>query len=406
METEMKKIIAAAVTAMFICAGPATAQEKISNGIVKIAVLTDMSGLYADNVGAGSVLATRMAVEDFGGQVLGKPIQVVTADHQNKADIASTKVREWIDRDQVDVITELGSSAVALAAMKIGTEKNRITMVTGAGATRISGEDCTATNLHWVYDTYALANVASKSLVEAGGKSWYFIAADYAFGHALENDGTKVIKASGGTVLGSARYPIPGNDFGSFLLRAQASKADVVALANAGMDTQIAIKQAREFGLTEKQKVVAMLMSIADVHSLGLAQAKGMYFTESFYWDLNDEARKFSRRFFENHKRMPTALQAGQYSAVLTYLKAVQAAGTDDTAQVMKAIKSMPVNDAFAKNGKVRADGKMVHDMYLVEVKAPNESKTPWDYYRIVKTVPGELAFAPLSESQCPLAKK
>ena len=402
----MKTMIAAAVTAMCICAVPAIAQEKISNGVVKIAVLTDMSGVYADNVGAGSVLATRMAVEDFGGQVLGKPIQIITADHQNKADIASAKTREWIDREQVDVITELGSSAVALAAMKIGAEKNRITIVTGAGATRISGEDCTPTNLHWVYDTYALANVASKSLVEAGSKSWYFISADYAFGHALENDGTKVIKAAGGSVLGAARYPMPGNDFGSFLLRAQTSKADVVALANAGMDTQIAIKQAREFGLTEKQKVVAMLMSIADVHSLGLAQAKGMFFTESFYWDQNDDARKFSRRFFDKHKRMPTALQAGQYSAVLSYLKAVQAAGTDDTAQVMKTIKSLPVNDAFAKNGKVRNDGKMVHDMYLVEVKAPNESKTPWDYYKIVKTVPGDQAFAPLSESQCPLVKK
>ena len=402
----MKKLIIGSISALLACAAPAHAQEKISDGIVKIGVITDMSGLYADNVGSGSVLATRLAVEDFGGKILGKPIEIVTVDHQNKADIASAKVREWIDRDKVDVITELGSSAVALAAMKIGAEKNRITMVTGAGATRISNEDCTATNVQWVYDTYALANVAGKELVANGGNSWFFIAADYAFGHALQNDGTKIINAAGGSVLGAVRYPMPGNDFGSYLLKAQASKAKVVALANAGMDTQVAIKQAKEFGLTEKQKIVAMLMSIADVHSLGLSQAQGMYFTESFYWNLSDDTRKFAKRFFEKHKRMPTALQAGQYSAVLSYLKAVEAAGTDDTAQVMAKLKSIPVNDAFAKNGQVRADGKMIHDMYLVEVKSPKESTTPWDYYRIVKTVPGEQAFAPVSESQCSLVKK
>jgi branched-chain amino acid transport system substrate-binding protein len=402
----MKKLIASAITALFACSMPGHAQEKVSDGIVKIGVITDMSGLYADNVGTGSVLATRLAVEDFGGKVLGKPIEIVTVDHQNKADIASTKVREWIDRDKVDVITELGSSAVALAAMKIGAEKNRITMVTGAGATRISGEDCTPTNVHWVYDTYALANVAGKEIVASGGKSWYFIAADYAFGHALQNDGTKIVNAAGGKVLGASRYPMPGHDFSSQLLQAQASGSNVVALANAGMDTQVAIKQAKEFGLPKKQKIVAMLMSIADVHSLGLEQAQGMYFTESFYWNLNDDSRKFARRFSEKHKRMPTALQAGQYSAVLSYLKAVQAAGTDDTGQVMAKLKSMPVNDAFARNGKIRADGKMIHDMYLVEVKAPKDSTTPWDYFRVVKTVPGDEAFAPLAESACPLAKK
>jgi branched-chain amino acid transport system substrate-binding protein len=402
----MKKLICTAISALIAGAAPAYAQEKISDGVVKIGVITDLSGLYSDNVGAGSILATRLAVEDFGGKVLGKPIEIITVDHQNKADIASAKVREWIDRDKVDVITELGSSAVALAAMKIGAEKNRITLVTGAGATRISGEDCTATNFQWVYDTFALANVASKELVARGGSSWYFIAADYAFGHALENDGTRVVKAAGGTVVGSSSYPMPGNDFGSYLLRAQASGAKVVALANAGMDTQIAIKQAKEFGLTQKQQVVAMLMSIADVHALGLEQAQGMYFTETFYWNLNDDSRKFAKRFFDKHKRMPTALQAGQYSAVLSYLKAVQAAGTDETNAVAAQIRSLPVNDAFTKNGKVRADGKMIHDNYLVQVKAPNESKTPWDYYRVVKTVPGDQAYAPLSESKCSLVKK
>lgn len=402
----MKKLICSAISILIASVAPAHAQEKVSDGIVKIGVITDLSGLYSDNVGPGSVLATRLAVEDFGGKVLGKPIEIVTVDHHNKADIASAKVREWIDRDKVDVITELGSSAVALAAMKIGAEKNRITLVTGAGATRISGEDCTPTNFHWVYDTFALANVASKEMVARGGSSWFYIAADYAFGHALENDGTRVVKDAGGTVLGSARYPIPGSDFSSYLLRAQASGAKVVALANAGMDTQNAIKQAKEFGLTQKQQVVAMLMSIADVHSLGLEQAQGMYFTETFYWDLNDDSRKFARRFFEKHKRMPTALQAGQYSAVLSYLKAVQAAGTDDTNAVVSQIRSMTINDAFAKNGKVRADGKMIHDNYLVQVKAPKESKTPWDYYRIVKTVPGDQAYSSLAESKCPLVKK
>lgn len=402
----MKKLTVSAISALFAFSTPSYSQEKVSDGIVKVGVITDMSGLYADNVGSGSVLATRLAVEDFGGKVLGKPIEIVTVDHQNKADIASVKVREWIDRDKVDVITELGSSAVALAAMKIGAEKNRITLVTGAGATRISGEDCTPTNFHWVYDTYALANVAGKELVASGGKTWYFIAADYAFGHALQNDGTKIVNAAGGKVLGAARYPIPGNDFGSLLIQAQSSGANVVALANAGMDTQVAIKQAKEFGLTQKQKIVAMLMSIADVHALGLDQAQGMFFTESFYWDLNDESRKFAKRFFEKHKRMPTALQAGQYSAVLSYLKAVQAAGTDETKEVAAKLRSMPINDAFAKNGKIRADGKMIHDMYLVEVKSKQDSKTPWDYFRVAKTVHGDQAFAPLSESSCPLTKK
>lgn len=402
----MKTLISSAVSVLIACSAQAYAQEKISDGIVKIGVMTDLSGIYSDNVGPGSVLATRLAVEDFGGKVLGKPIEVVAADHQNKADISANKVREWIDREKVDVITEFGNSAVALAAMKIGAEKNRITMVTGGGSTRISGEDCTATNFHWVYDTFVLSNVASKEMVARGGKSWFYIVADYAFGHALESDGARVVKAVGGTVLGSARYPFPGSDFGSYLLRAQSSGAQVVALANAGADTQTAIKQAREFGVTPKQTVVALLMSIGDVHSLGLEQAQGMYFTETFYWDANEDSRKFSRRFFEKHKRMPTALQAGQYSAVLSYLKAVKAAGTDETGAVVKQLRSMTVNDAFTKNGKVRADGKMIHDTYLVQVKSPSESKTPWDYYRIVKTVPGDQSFAPLSESKCPLVKK
>jgi branched-chain amino acid transport system substrate-binding protein len=290
--------------------------------------------------------------------------------------------------------------------MKVATDKGRMTMVTGAGSTRISGEDCTPTNVQWIYDTYALANVSSKTIVADGGTSWFFITADYAFGHGLENDGSKVVKASGGTVAGSARYPFPGSDFSSYLVKAQGSGAKVVALANAGLDTQTAMKQANEFGLTRNQKIVAMLMSITDIHAVGLQAAQGMYYTESFYWDLNDDTRKFARRFFEKHKRMPTALQAGQYSAVLSYLKAVKAAGTDETNAVMKQLRSMTINDGFTHNGKVRADGKMIHDMYLVQVKSPKDSKYPWDYYRVVKTVPGDEAFSPLSESPCPLVKR
>ncbi len=398
--------LAGAIAVLLAAAISTRAQGQVSDGVVKIGVITDMAGVYADNVGPGSVLASRLAVEDFGGTVLGKPIELVIADHQNKADIGATKVREWLDREKVDVVTELGSSAVALAAMKVAAEKNRITLVTGAGATRISGEDCTPTNFQWVYDSHVLANVASRSIVAGGGTSWFFITADYAFGHSLENDGGKVIKAAGGTVLGSARYPYPGSDFSSYLMKAQSSGAKVVALANAGLDTQTAMKQANEFGLTSSQQIVAMLMSITDVNSVGLSAAQGMYYTESFYWDLDDASRKFARRFFEKLKRMPTALQAGQYSAVLSYLKAVQAAKTDDTAAVAKQLHSMTVNDAFARNGKVRADGKMVHDMYLVQVKSPKDSKYPWDYYRIVKTVPGDQAFLPLSESACPLVHR
>lgn len=383
----------------------ALAAPTISDGVVKIGVLTDLSGAYSGNVGPGSVLASELAIEEFGGKVLGKPIELLTSDHLNKADVGAAKAREWLDQEQVDVITELGNSAVALSVMNIAEAKQRMTMVTGAGATRITNEECKATNVHWVYDTYALAKVGTMPLVESGTKTWYFITADYSFGHSLENDGSRFIKEAGGQVLGSSRYAFPGNDFASFLLSAQSSGAQGVALASAGSDLQNEIKQANEFGLTETQKIVAMLMSITDVHGVGLEAAKNMNFAETFYWNLDDESRKFSRRFYEKLGKMPTALQAGQYSAVLNYLRAVEKSGSDNVKDVMKTLQEMPIHDAFARNAKLRKDGKLLHDLYLISVKSPAESKEPWDYYKIIKTVPGEQAFMPLSESKCPLLK-
>lgn len=401
---------AAVLSAIALLLGSAHAQSggaKISDGVVKIGVLTDIAGPFMDNVGKGSIVATEIAVEEFGGKVLGMPIEIVTADHQNKADVASTKTREWFDRDKVDAVTELGNSAVALAAMKLAQEKGRMSIVTGAGAQRISNEDCSPNNVHWVYDSYALANVGTRSLVKKGFKTWYYVTADYAFGHSLENDGKKFIEAAGGSVVGSSRYAFPGNDFASYIVKANASKANAVAIATAGLDLQNAIKQGREFGLgAGGQASVAMLMSIMDVHGLGLKNAGGMMFAESFYWDHDDASRKFADKFFKKMKKMPTALQAGQYSAIRTYLKAIEQAKTDDVTEVIKAMKTMNINDAFAKNGKLRDDGKMVHDMFLVKVKTPAESKKPWDYYSIEETVPGNEAFESLAQSKCPLVKK
>ncbi|OZI56627.1 ABC transporter substrate-binding protein [Bordetella genomosp. 4] len=386
-------------------AASAAASAAISDDAVKIAVLTDLSGAYSGNVGPGSVLATKLAIAEFGGKVLGKPIELVVADHMNKVDIGSAKAREWLDQDKVDVITELGNSAVALAVMNIAEQKQRMTMVTGAGATRITSEECKPTNVQWVYDTYALAKVGTMPLVESGTKNWYFITADYAFGHSLENDGSRFIKEAGGKVLGSSRYPFPGSDFASYLLSAQSSGAQGVALASAGADLQNEIKQANEFGLTESQKIVAMLMSITDVHGVGLDAAKNMNFAETFYWNLDDESRTFSRKFYKEFGKMPTALQAGQYSAVLNYLRAVEKSGSDNVADVMKTLQDMPIHDAFARNARLRKDGKLLHDLYLVSVKSPADSKEPWDYYNVVKTVSGDQAFMPLSESKCPLLK-
>ena len=402
----LKKLSTLACAAAF-AALSASAQAEISDGTVKIGVLTDLSGTYSDLAGSGAVLATQMAIDDFIAEA--KPsfkIEMVSADHQNKADIASNKAREWFEREGVDTATELVSTTTALAVMKIAKEMNRIALMNGPASTPITNEQCNDVSVHYTYDTYALAHGTAKSVTEQGGKSWYFLTADYAFGQSLEKEATAVIEANGGKVLGAVRHPFPASDFSSFLLQAQASGAQIVGLANAGADTTNAIKQAAEFGITQEQKLAALLMFITDVHSLSLKSAGGMYLTTGFYWDRNDDTRAWSKRFFEQQKRMPTMVQAGQYSSVLHYLRAVNAAGSDEASVVMAKMKEMPINDFFATNGHIRDDGRMVHDMYLAQVKTPDESKYDWDYYHIRQVIPADDAFQPLSESRCPLVKK
>ena len=396
-----------AVSLATLPAAPAGAQSKVSDGVVRIGVLTDLSGTYSDLSGQGSVLATKMAVEDF--VAAEKPafkVEVVSADHQNKGDIASNKAREWFEKDGVDMVTDLVTTSTALAVMKIAKEKNRIAIVNGAASTRITNEDCNDVTVHYTYDTFALANGTGRALVKAGGKSWFFLTADYAFGHSLEKDTMDVVKAKGGTVVGSVRHPFPGSDFSSFLLKAQSSGAQVVGLANAGNDTINSIKQAAEFGITPKQTLAGLLMFISDIHSLGLKTAQNMYLTEGFYWDLNEQTRAWSKRFFDRHKRNPTMVHAGQSSPTMHYLKSAKAAGSDDAAAVMAQMKKTQINDFFATKGQIRDDGRMVHDMYLLQVKKPGESKYPWDYYTVRATIPGNEAFQPLSASRCPLIKK
>jgi len=388
-------------------ATPPAGAAKISDGVVKIGILTDLSGLYSDLSGAGSVLAARMAIEDF--QMREKPafkIELVSADHQNKGDVASNKAREWFERDNVDMIGDLVTTSTALAVMPVAKEKNRITIVSGAASTPITGKSCTDLNVHYVYDTYALANGTGKAVVKQGGDSWFFLTADYAFGHALERDTTATVLANGGKVLGAVRHPFPGTDFSSFLLKAQSSGAKVIGLANAGTDTTNSIKQAAEFGVTPKQSLAGLLMFLTDVHTLGLKTTQGMYLTEGFYWDLNADTRAWSKRFFEKHKKMPTMVQAGVYSSTMHYLKAVKAVGTDEAQMVMKKMKETPINDFFAKNGRIREDGRHVHDFYLLQVKKPEESKYPWDYYHVRQVIPANEAVTPADKSECPLLKK
>ena len=382
-------------------------QAQISGGSVKIGVLTDLSGTYSDLAGSGAVLATRMAIDDFiANEKPSFKIEVVTADHQNKADIASNKAREWIERENVDTVTELVTTSTALAVMKVAKEKDRVVIMNGPASTPITNEQCNDVSVHYTYDTYALANGTAKAVTTQGGKSWFFLTADYAFGHALEKDSSAVVTANGGKVLGAVRHPFPGSDFSSFLLKAQASGAQVIGLANAGADTTNAIKQAAEFGITPKQSLAGLLMFITDIHALGLKPTQGMFLTTGFYWDRTDETRAWSKRFFEKQKKMPTMVQAGQYSSNYHYLRAVKAAGSDDTSKVMAMMKKTPINDFFAKNGQIREDGRMVHDMYLVQVKKQAESKYPWDYYTIKATIPAAEAFQPLALSRCPLIKK
>lgn len=385
------------------------AQAQISDDVVRVGILTDLNGPFADITGPGSVAAIQMAIDDFGRTVLGKKIELVVADHQNKADIASSKAREWFDTGKVDAIMDVAVSAPALAVLDVAKQKQKVVIFNGPGIDRLTNDLCMPSTVHYVYDTYALANVTASAITQRGGKNWHFITADYAFGNSLQEEATKVVLANGGKVLGSSKHPIGATDFASFLLSAQNSKAQVIGLANAGSDTVNTIKAAREFGLTQgkdKQVLAGLLMYINDVHAIGQRTAGGLMLTEAFYWDMNDETRAWSKRYFEKMKKMPNMSQAGAYSSTMHYLKAVQAAKTDDTAKVMAQMKAMPINDFFAKNGRIREDGRMVHDMYLFEVKSQAESKYPWDYYKLVATVPGDKAFLPLSQSKCPMIKK
>ncbi len=399
-----RSLIQTASLALFL-AGAAHAD--MSDGVVRIGVLTDLSGIYSDLDGEGAVVATQMAIDDFlTDERPSFKVELVYADHQNKADVAADKAREWFEQDHVDAVADLVTTTPALAVMKVAKEKNRIVLVSGAGSTRITNEDCNDVTVHWTYDTYALAHGTAKTMVQRGGKSWFFLTVDYAFGQSLEKDTSDVVVANGGTVVGSVRHPFPGTDFSPYLQKAQGSGAQVIGLANAGADTTKSIRQAVQSGVTLKQTLAGLLMTIIDVRSLGLKTAQGMYLTEGFYWDLDAVTRAWSKRFFEKHRRMPTMTQAGDYSSVMHYLEAVKAVNSVDAHKVMAEMKKTPVNDFFARNGRIREDGRMVHDMYLFQVKKPSESFGPWDYYKLIATIPGDEAFQPLSASRCPLVKK
>ena len=391
--------LSAVFAAAALAAGAAQAQDK-----VKIGFVTDMSSLYADVEGKNGALAIQMAIDDFGGKVNGMPIELLTADHQNKADIAASKAREWIDTQGLTMLFGGTSSGTALAMAKVAQEKKRVFVVNGAGSSALTNEQCSPYTVHYAYDTVALAKGTGAAVIGRGDKSWYFLTADYAFGQALEADATKVVKEKGGTVLGSVKAPLNTSDFSSFLLQAQNSKAQVLALANAGGDTINSIKAAKEFGITKSMKMVGLLVFVTDVHSLGLKNTEGLLLTTSWDWNLDDKTRAFGKRFFEKTKRMPTDIQAADYSATMTYLKAVQAAKTVDADKVMATLKSTPIDDFYAK-GSIRADGRFVHDMYLVQVKSPAESKQPWDYYKVVQKLKGEEVFTTKAESKCALWK-
>jgi branched-chain amino acid transport system substrate-binding protein len=406
LKTKMKAICSALVTAGLLSFAGGAAAQKLSGDKIVIGFITDMSSLYSDIDGAGGLEAIKMAIADMEKQFPGKKIEVISADHQNKADIASSKVREWIDQNGADVIIGGTNSATALASAKVAAEKKRIYISIGAASSRLTNEDCTPYTIHYAYDTVALANGTGSAVVKSGGKSWFFLTADYAFGHSLEKDTSDVVKAAGGTIVGSVRHPLNASDFSSFLLQAQTSKAQILGLANAGGDTINSIKAANEFGVTKSMKLAGLLMFINDIHSLGLNVTQGMYLTDGWYWNQSPEARAWGRRFFEKMKRMPSMLQAGDYSAVTQYLMAVKAVGTDDPDTVMAQLKKQKINDMFAKNGYIRADGRMIHDMYLMQVKSPKESTEPWDYFKLVQTIPGEQAYLPLAQSRCPLIKK
>jgi len=386
--------------------GVAHAQN--TGGAVKIGVVNDQSSIYADLSGLGGVEAARMAIEDFGGKALGKPIELVSADHQNKPDVATNIVSKWYDTDNVDAVFDVPNSSVMLAVQEIARKAQKLVVVSTGATSDFTGKACSPYGIHWTYDTYAVAHGTGKVMVEQGGDTWFFITVDYAFGHALERDTAAFVKAAGGKVLGALRHPFPNQDFSTYLVQAQASKAKIIGLANAGSDVINTIKQAAEFGIARPgsgQRLAGLLLFDSDIHSLGLPTAQGIVMTTGFYWDFNDDTRAFSKRFFQRRNAMPTMVQAGVYSAVLHYLKAVQAVGSKDSLPVIKKMKETPVNDFFAKDGHIREDGRMVHDMYLAQVKTPQESKYPWDYLNILKVIPGQEAFRPLTESECPLIK-
>ncbi|HYS92107.1 MAG TPA: ABC transporter substrate-binding protein [Candidatus Acidoferrales bacterium] len=398
----------AILLAALLALGPATARAQISDGVIKIGVLNDQSGLYADLAGQGSVVAARMAVEDYGAEKKGMKVEVVFADHQNKADVGSAIARQWYDVDKVDLIVDVPNSGVALAVSQITRDKGKAFIVSSAATSDLTGRACSPNTIHWTYDTWALANGTANALVKQGADTWFFITADYAFGHALERDVEAVVLKNGGKVLGKVRHPLNTQDFSSFLLQAQASKAKVIGLANAGGDTTNAIKQGAEFGIVKGgQNFAGLLVFLTDVHALGLQTAQGLVFTETFYWDLNDRTRAFAKRFAERNRGIhPTMIHAGVYAGVTHYLKAVEALKSDDGTKVIAKMKEIPTDDPLFGKGTIRVDGRKIHPAYLVEVKKPSESKAPWDYYKIRATIPADQAFRPLDQGECPLVKK
>lgn len=403
---KLKKLTAAcalAVTAMFTAATPAQAQ--ISGNVIKIGIITDMAGVYGDIDGMGGVEAIRMAIADMGGAINGKKIEVLYAEHQNKADLAATKAREWFDTQGLDMLIGGTNSATSLAMSKVAAEKKKPFLVVGAASSELTNAQCTPYTVHWAYDTVALAKGTGGAVVKSGGKTWFFLQADYAFGAALQADTAAVVKAAGGTVVGTVKHPLSASDFSSFVLQAQASKAQILGMANAGGDTVNTIKAANEFGVTKTMKLAGLLVFINDIHALGLKTTQGMYVTDSWYWNQDAETRAWARRFFEKMKKMPSSVQAGDYSAALEFLKAVKATGSDDADKVLAQMRKTPINDVFAKGGFIRADGRMVHDMYLLQVKSPDKSTEPWDYYNVVQTIKGEAAWTSKADSKCALWK-
>jgi len=396
--------------ATILMALSAATQAQISDGVVKVGVLTDMAGPYSGMGGPGSVVAAKMAIEDcLKAECKGMKIEVVSADHQNKADIASAKAREWLDRDKVDVLADLTNSAGALAIQKLIKEKGGVALYSGPATTRLTNEDCAANGFHWMFDTYSAASGTAAALTRQGAKSWYFVTVDYAFGHSLEKEAGEVVKSYGGNVVGNVRHPLNASDFSSFLLQAQSSKAQIIGLSNGAQDTVNAIKAAREFGIgsDKNQQLAALLLFLTDVHAMGLNTAQGLMFSDGFYWNMDDETRAFAARFEKLHKGFkPTMVQAGVYSSVLHYLKSVAAAKTDDWKVVAQKMRELPIKDPVMRNATIRPDGRVAHDMYLFQVKKPSESKVPWDYYNLVSTIPAQIAFKPLKDSTCPLVTK